>query len=245
MFNILTEKHKPGKKLNPYSFHSSIDTSIIEVRKENILRAMEMDLSVADDYLLELITDYTRKCLSMAKLRACYSILADPRINPETSQLSLNNQHFNLSKIVASAMRKSSHLALFVGTCGEKLEKYSKQLMSEGHSLEGLIVDLVASELAEGVADYLHKKIEKEVSTEGMHVSNRYSPGYCNWPVSDQQKLFSLLGNNHCGVRLTASSLMIPIKSISGIIGIGPEVRFRGYACAKCDDAQCIYRNRK
>jgi cobalamin-dependent methionine synthase I len=117
--------------------------------------------------------------------------------------------------------------------------------MSEGHTLESLVVDLIASELAEGAADFIHKQIEEDAASSNFRITNRYSPGYCNWPVSEQQKLFTLMGKNTCGVILTPSSLMIPIKSVSGIVGIGAEVMFHGYACAKCDDAQCIYRNRK
>lgn len=204
-----------------------------------------MDLSVADDYLLELIERLTGQCFALSNLKGCYSIMPDPEFDTITSELRLNNMTFSLSKIVASALKRSTSLGLFVGTCGEKVELLAKEFMREGHTLESLIVDLIASELAEGVADYIHNKIEEDVAVSNLHITNRYSPGYCNWPVSDQQKLFALLGEKSCGVILTPSSLMVPIKSVSGIIGIGPEVKFRGYACAKCDDSQCIYRNRK
>jgi hypothetical protein len=206
---------------------------------------MEMDLSVADDYILGLIEKLTSKCITLSDLKACYSIISDTKFDFNTAKIRIHNQTLNLSKIVATALKNSTSLALFVGTCGEQVELLSKQLMREGHMLESLIVDLVASELAEGVADFVHKKIENDVADLGFYITNRYSPGYCNWPVSDQQKLFTLLGENTCGVILTASSLMVPIKSVSGIIGIGSEVKFRGYACAKCDDAHCIYRNRR
>lgn len=206
---------------------------------------MEMDVSVADDYLLGLIKHFTNKCITLAELKACYTIVANPEFNNETAELKISNQTFNLSKIVASALNKGTHMALFVCTCGEKVEQLSRQLMNEGHSLEGLIIDLIASELAESIADYIHNTIKQDAAKAGLHITNRYSPGYCNWPVSDQQKLFALVGENNCGVSLTPSSFMVPIKSVSGIIGIGPDVKFRGYACAKCDDTQCIYRNRR
>lgn len=206
---------------------------------------MEMDITVADDYVLDLIKELTEKCISLSEPKACYKLIPAPELNIDTSELNLGGQIFNLSKIVASALKKGTHIALFVCTCGKEVEKYSKRLMNEGHSLEGLIVDLVASELAEGLADFIHNKIEQNAANEGLKITNRYSPGYCNWPVSDQQKLFKLIHENTCGVKLTPSSLMLPIKSVSGIIAIGPDVKFRGYACAKCDDKQCIYRNRR
>lgn len=204
-----------------------------------------MDLSDADNYLIRLIDDLIKKCYTLCEPKACYSIFAHPKFETTHSGIEINNQVLLLSKIVRAGLKNSSQIALFIGTCGEKAEHYSRQLMNEGNTLESLVIDLIASELAESTADYIHKKIGKDVAEYNFKITNRYSPGYCNWPVSDQQKLFSLLGENTCEVLLTPSSLMIPIKSVSGIIGIGPEVKFHRYACAKCDNAHCIYRNKR
>ncbi len=223
----------------------SIDASALTVRPEDIFLGMSMDISHADDYLLGLIKDLTRKCLLVAEPKACFTILPDPVIDKKASTLLISNQVFEVDKIVANAFKNSTHIALFIGTCGEKPEQLSRQLMSEGHSLEGMIVDLIASQLADRVAEYIHKAIEKNVMAKGLKVTNRYSPGYCNWPVSDQHKLFSLFEDMPCNVSLQPSSLMIPIKSVSGLIGIGPGVKFNEYVCEYCNNTQCVYRNRK
>jgi hypothetical protein len=244
---LALEKHSIKTGLNTLisSRQLNIPPTEIKVSKENILRALEMDLSVADNYLLDLIEDLTSKCLALAEMKGCYTIIPGPQFNTQSSSLRLNDQIFSLSKIVAAALKNSTYLALFVVSCGEKIEKFSKNLMHEGHTLEGLIVDLVASELAEGLADIIHTEVENEAARVKLRNTNRYSPGYCNWPVTDQRQLFALLKDNTCGVSLTDSSLMVPLKSVSGIIGIGPDVKYHGYACAKCDDKQCIYRNRR
>ncbi len=79
---------------------------------------------------------------------------------------------------------------------------------------------------------------------KGLHVTNRYSPGYCGWSVAEQGMLFSFLPKNFCDIRLTESSLMIPLKSVSGIIGIGKELRRKGYKCDFCDIANCLRSNK-
>jgi hypothetical protein len=48
-----------------------------------------------------------------------------------------------------------------------------------------------------------------------------------------------------CGVMLTESSLMLPIKSVSGVIGLGPDVRHQDYTCGLCSYADCFRRKRK
>ena len=82
------------------------------------------------------------------------------------------------------------------------------------------------------------------MAKEGLNITNRYSPGYCGWDVSEQQKLFFLLPENCCGIRLTDSSLMLPIKSVSGVIGVGKTVRKTAYKCAVCDKEDCYLRRR-
>jgi len=39
--------------------------------------------------------------------------------------------------------------------------------------------------------------------------------------------------------------LMNPIKSVSGLIGIGRDVKYSPYQCNLCDSKNCIYHNRK
>jgi hypothetical protein len=75
-----------------------------------------------------------------------------------------------------------------------------------------------------------------------MKITNRYSPGYCDWNVGEQHKLFSFFPDNYCGIRLTPSALMDPVKSVSGIIGIGENVKRNDYTCRVCDMKDCIYR---
>ena len=164
--------------------------------------------------------------------------------NHDKHTIEIEDQIFETGKIVTKSLKNSASMVLFIATCGDKIETWSKQLMKEGHSLEGLIVDLIGSEMAEAIVEYLHHHIETEVLKSGNKVSNRYSPGYCNWPVSDQQKLFALLKGNDCGITLTDSSLMLPIKSVSGLIGIGPSMKKAAYKCNACPELKCMMRVR-
>ena len=84
--------------------------------------------------------------------------------------------------------------------------------------------------------------LQMEMISGGKKITNRYSPGYCGWDVAEQHKLFQLIPDNFCGVRLNESSLMNPEKSVSGIIGIGENVKYNPYTCRICDMKDCIYR---
>jgi hypothetical protein len=216
----------------------------ISIKREKILKSLQVPLHSSDPYLDELISDYTLKSLEICNPRASFALYENPSFKDDKEMI-LEGSNFLLDRIVLSSLKNSTHMAIFVATAGPEVEKISKKLLSEGNLLEGVLVDIIGSEIAEETARLIYEKIGKEMGQNGMNITNRYSPGYCNWPVSDQQKLFSLLNKNTCDVQLTESSLMLPIKSVSGIIGVGAHVKFQAYFCDKCKVGSCIYRDRK
>jgi hypothetical protein len=221
-----------------------VGASSLKLKENNILNMLGVPEGEGDEHLMTLIRDLMDQCLKICSPRASCSVYPDPLFNIDSGSMTIGGLSFALNKMVTKAMLNSSEIAFFIGTCGETVEQYSRQLMKEGQSLEGYIVDIVGSEIAEGVAGYVHKKLESESAVTGFKTTNRYSPGYCQWSVSDQQKLFSLMGDSHCDVRLSASSLMVPLKSVTGIIGLGKDVENKGYACFRCDADHCLYREK-
>jgi cobalamin-dependent methionine synthase I len=134
---------------------------------------------------------------------------------------------------------------VFLCTAGEEIGIRSKKAMKDGDLFAGYIYDVIGSEIAEAAADLMQNRLGTSLAPEGRKTTNRYSPGYCGWDVAEQHKLFSLVPENYCGIRLTASALMDPIKSISGFIGVGERVKNNPYTCKICDMKECIYRRKK
>lgn len=157
----------------------------------------------------------------------------------------INKVPFYAGKIVVQQLFKSELLALFVCTAGDTIEKLSKQLMSQGQLLEGYITDLIGSMVVESAMDKIQDRLKLTMQEQGLHISNRYSPGYCGWETEEQAKLFELLPHKVCGISLNESCLMLPIKSVSGVIGIGREIQYTEYSCTLCDMSHCIYRKIK
>jgi hypothetical protein len=108
--------------------------------------------------------------------------------------------------------------------------------------MKGYIIDAIASDVVGRASEWLEKQIATYVKGRGWKVTNAYSPGYCDWSVSDQHALFSLLPQKFCDVTLTSSALMVPIKSLSAIIGLGPDVKRGAFQCSICDLTDCFRR---
>lgn len=161
---------------------------------------------------------------------------------PDKKSIRLQDVILNTEPIVTSQLKNADLMFVFLATIGDKMEKWVEELRSEGELANSYIADLIASAAAEKTADFIHDYITKEMKKNNMGVSNRYSPGYCNWHVSEQHKLFSFFPKNFCGVTLKESALMMPIKSISGIIAAGRKVEWSDYLCDTCKVKDCTYR---
>ncbi|MGB2868089.1 MAG: vitamin B12 dependent-methionine synthase activation domain-containing protein [Bacteroidota bacterium] len=146
-------------------------------------------------------------------------------------------------RIVYQQIKRASAVAVFVCTAGEAVAEKSKQCITEGDLLTGYVVDSFGSLVVETAMDRLQNILQDQLIAGGLKMTNRYSPGYCGWDVAEQKKVFGLLPEHCCGVELSSSCMMNPIKSVSGIIGIGRSVKFRPYACEICNATSCVYKH--
>jgi hypothetical protein len=151
---------------------------------------------------------------------------------------------FQVGKIVGGQLSRSTALAVCLCTAGKGIEQLSRGLMAGGDPFTGYVADTLGSLVVEAAMDRLQDAIAEELGGHGLRITNRYSPGYCGWHVSEQQKVFRLFPAGYCGVSLTDTSLMRPIKTVSGFIGVGPEVRRLPYTCKVCEFQDCLYRRR-
>jgi len=229
------------KQSEEYSYQfDELDISIDIIEKfmgyepgkapEPIPQLIEEVLGVAHDY---------------CNIKGGYVIHREVDIRKEEKVIAIDGIDFEVKKIVTNQLRKMEDVALFACTAGAGIGDYSKELMHEGDFVKGYIADVVGSEIVESAMDKIQDDLEQKMNAEGLFITDRYSPGYCGWSVAEQHKLFSFFPKGFCGINLTETSLMQPIKSVSGIIGIGPDVRRKGYVCQHCDMVNCIYREKK
>jgi len=145
---------------------------------------------------------------------------------------------------LAHYLRCAEEARVFLVTIGPRLERAATEHMSSGDALGGYFLDKIGSLAAESLAESFEKDLRKAMARKKRSVSSRFSPGYCDWPIEEQFGLDRILKFRKAGVRLTRSCMMVPRKSISGILGIGPEGAYTktGSLCAKCDKKDCSYR---
>lgn len=140
---------------------------------------------------------------------------------------------------ITRAFRDADFFVSLVASVGKEMNEYIEQKRMGTDIMESFIADAMGSMIVEAVVAYGRKQLIKRMSPYGMTVSNSYSPGYCGWHVSEQQLFFSKLPPRFCGVTLTDSSLMLPIKSVSTLLAVGKKVVEQPYGCDICHRKDC------
>lgn len=197
--------------------------------------------SPVDDIILKSIEDAADYCNIQGGLVICDDIMLDQT----KKSIRVADYEFNVKGRLFNEIKDSEKIAFFLCTAGPDISNASKHLMDEKDLLSGYVLDVIGSIAVEKAMDNIQEQFGNAMKASGYKITNRYSPGYCGWKTSEQFMLFRIFPENFCGVRLTDSALMNPIKSISGVIGIGSHVEYHEYHCDLCDAVNCIYRNKK
>ena len=142
------------------------------------------------------------------------------------------------SELLAEKFKCTPDVAVYVLTIGPALERRVSQLAARELS-KSFIMDCVGTYALRQVFDIIQKDFQPDV--EGR--LSKFSPGStAYWDIRQQKVLFDVLGaeevENVTGVRLNESYIMIPKKSVSGVMG-NTEEQFQ--ECQICK-RRCEYR---
>lgn len=125
---------------------------------------------------------------------------------------------------------------LFAATLGAGSERLSA-LYQKTDMEKAVIFDSFCDAYIEAFSDEYCDKLLKQYRNDGLYLNTRYSPGYGDFDIENQKALVSLLNcSRTIGLTVTESSVMIPKKSITGVMGIftsPPQGKAKG--CAACN----------
>lgn len=214
------------------------------ITAEEVYRAMGYGDTLPDAEVQRQTELIMREAAAVACPRFAY--LTIDGIIKADEQLLIGPVILHFGKIIGKQLRRATRFAVFAAGAGEEFDVFLNGFRRSGDIVSHYLADALGSCLAERAADCMEEALERELGPGGLRHTNRFSPGYCEWAVAEQRKLFSLFPvAEPCGIRLTDSCLMLPVKSVSGIIGIGPDVRKTEYGCGLCTLENCYRRKFK
>jgi len=172
------------------------------IDKDRIFNLLGFDLDNAPEPFPEIFGTLIRDADKYATITGGISIQSDVQVLPKEGKIIVEGVELKVGKTIANSLRHAKSLAFFVCTAGPGIENKAMNLMAENNQVEGYMLDMIGSEVVEAAIDKIHKLVGEEMQEIGLGITNRFSPGYCGWGVTEQKKLFKFFPKEFCGITL-------------------------------------------
>ncbi len=116
---------------------------------------------------------------------------------------------------LAARLRGCSRCTVFLATIGPAIDRAIERLA--GAPSRQVVLDAAGSEAAEACARWLQRAESASARSSGFRTVHRFSPGYGDLSLDHQSWFVQNLSG--VGVTLSPGGMMIPRKSITGMIG--------------------------
>ena len=190
------------------------------------------NLRVEEEEDIEIVTGLFYKAKEKARPKALFREAYVDRI--DGGCVTINGVEF-ISDVLAANLKDAGRVFAYVCTCGEEVDDWSRE---EKDYFKSLWLDMIKQLFLNDAVAYLRKYIGDSYKLEKLSSVNPGSGNLENWPISQQRPLFGMIGDvkSEIGVTLTESFLMVPIKSVSGVM-FPSENDFHN--CALCLRENC------
>ncbi len=147
----------------------------------------------------------------------------------------------------AHLMDEADLACVAVCTIGGALEQEARELMATGRNLDGYMLGEAGVFALDAVMTRVRRLAEAEAAGRGWGVGAELAPGQLSgWALSEQKALCGHVDVTAIGVSLTEAGMLVPQKSASLLIGIGPGYTATtvGSPCEFCaNQATCSWRH--
>lgn len=221
-------------------FPQTLQVDPISLSATDVLHGQGIDVDRARPALLASAEEVIGEASDLLEPAAVLHVLAVQDFHHQSIELE-GGASFE-GPLVARALAGAEQVALAVCTIGLRLEERVQEILADdpmrSMALDGAGVAALSRVSDAVIAEVRDIAVEYELGS-GM----RAQPGQEGWSIWQQKVLFEVLPVDEIGVRLTDSCLMIPRKSVSFVIGMGPDMRPDAVACDFCSKrSRCPWR---
>lgn len=149
-------------------------------------------------------------------------------------------------KSISALLHNCDSCAIFCATLGTGVDTLIRQWQLRELAFAATL-DACANCAVESLCNIINEEIKSEYCSIGQFVTDRFSPGYGDFPLELQGSFCAVLDTQRkIGVAVGDSGLMIPLKSVTALIGISKQPQqSRDTGCADCIKLDsCAFRER-
>jgi hypothetical protein len=133
----------------------------------------------------------------------------------------LSNDVVFESRQLTVFLEHCGEVVLMGSTAGSDIMNAIEEDTASHHLTRGVVFDATASETVDAsldwIMDYFNQKLRRE---NKALMQRRYSAGYGDFSLENQKTIHRLLELDRIGVKITASCILVPEKSVTAIAGV-------------------------
>jgi 5-methyltetrahydrofolate--homocysteine methyltransferase len=206
------------------------------------LRYLGYKGSLPGDNIQKIIDECEAELLSAIEPRYIYHAFDIVR---RTEKLLLDGCNISLDgKDIKNHLDGCDRAVLFCSTLSAGADRLIRTAQLEDMT-RAVIINSLASVAIEQVCDFAESEIRKEYPESFM--TWRFSPGYGDFPIEIQGDFLNVLNApKRIGLTATESSILIPKKSVTAIIGLSDKpIEQKKRGCQTCNLREtCNFRKR-
>lgn len=131
-------------------------------------------------------------------------------------------------------LRGCTEVYFMAATLGSEVERLIMKTGVENMS-DALVMDACAASAVESVCDMAEDGLRRECAGRGAYLTDRFSPGYGDWPLSCQGSILELLNaGRRIGLTVSGTNILLPRKSVTAVMGVSPVPVRRRTKCGGC-----------
>jgi len=191
----------------------------VEIPRTEVLRYLGYTGKTIDPYTDQLIDECLHEIreISLPKHKiGVYNLEFRPDgIHVQNTTLILQGQD------IANHLQHAHKCALMAVTLGIQVDQRIK-LYNLTNLTKAVILDACATAYVEVVCDQVESHLRTRAQQSDMHITSRFSPGYGDLAIEMQNDFLRVLNTPiTIGLTATPEHILLPLKSVTAIIGFG------------------------
>lgn len=167
---------------------------------------------------------------------------AFPLTHPVEGTMKLADVYIH-SKNLSRTLKGCTSVYLMAATLGIDVDRLIARASAVRMS-DAVMYQAIAAAMIEAYCDEVNDVLRQEAERVGLYCRPRFSPGYGDFRIEHQRDFSRLLNTpKKIGLTVTESCLLVPIKSVTAVIGLSnsPQPCHRK-GCEECDKKDCAFR---
>jgi hypothetical protein len=142
-------------------------------------------------------------------------------IAKDTEKVTLENNIVFKSISLARLLQDCDEVFFLGATAGMKIHEFIRNNSTVGDITKAIVFDAVASECVDKALDWMMEYFYAQLRRENKAFARfRFSAGYADFSLDNQRIFYDTLQLARFGVRLTATSIFVPEKTVTALVGV-------------------------